>query len=122
MDHLLRAIFNGLRKTGRLDPEAIEMLVRSAMHQAGAAALTELLRFAAPTGDQRTLPCGCGQQALRLLGPTNLEKLDSPTASASLRDSGRIGPAAGSARRSLNHHRSRNTRTPSKLPTSRNSP
>jgi len=39
------------------------MLVRSAMHQAGAAALTELLRCAAPTGDQRTLPCGCGQQA-----------------------------------------------------------
>ncbi len=39
------------------------MLLRSAMHQAGAAALTELLRFAAPTADQRTLPCGCGQQA-----------------------------------------------------------
>ena len=63
IDHLLRAIFNGLRKTGRLDLEAVEMLVRSAMHQAGAAALTELLRFAEPTADQRTLPCGCGHQA-----------------------------------------------------------
>ena len=41
----LRVIFNGRRKTGALDLEAIEMAVRSAMHQAGAAALTELLQF-----------------------------------------------------------------------------
>ena len=39
------------------------MAVRSAMHQAGAAALTELLRFAVPPADQRTLPCSCGRQA-----------------------------------------------------------
>jgi len=44
-----------------MDLEAIEMLVRSAMHQAGATALTELLRF--PVPDQRTTPCACGQQA-----------------------------------------------------------
>jgi hypothetical protein len=31
------------------------------MHQAGARALTELLRFGAP--DQRLIPCACGQQA-----------------------------------------------------------
>jgi hypothetical protein len=37
------------------------MLVRSAMHRAGAAALTELLRF--PVPDQRTIPCPCGQLA-----------------------------------------------------------
>jgi hypothetical protein len=37
------------------------MLVRSAMHQAGATALTELLRV--PVPDQRTIPCPCGQQA-----------------------------------------------------------
>jgi len=43
--------------------EAIEMAVRSAMHQAGAAALTELLRFPAPSAELRTLPCACGQQA-----------------------------------------------------------
>ena len=43
--------------------EAIEMAVRSAMHQAGAAGLAELLRFAAPTVDQRAIPCSCGQQA-----------------------------------------------------------
>ena len=39
------------------------MAVRSALHQAGAAALSELLRLAAPTAEQRFLPCGCGQQA-----------------------------------------------------------
>jgi hypothetical protein len=59
----LRVIFSGRRKTGRLDLEAIEMVVRSALHQAGAAALTELLHFPAPAADQRTLPCPCGQQA-----------------------------------------------------------
>jgi hypothetical protein len=39
------------------------MAVRSAMHQAGATALTELLQFPAPSADQRTLPCSCGQKA-----------------------------------------------------------
>jgi hypothetical protein len=60
---LLHVIFNGRRKTGRLDLEAIEMAVRSAMHQAGATALTRLLQFAAPAADQRTLPCSCAHQA-----------------------------------------------------------
>jgi hypothetical protein len=59
----LRVIFNGRRRSGRLDLEAIEMAVRSALHQAGAAALSKLLRFPAPTADQRTLPCDCGHQA-----------------------------------------------------------
>jgi len=39
------------------------MAVRSAMHRAGAAALTELLRFPTPAADRRCLPCSCGQQA-----------------------------------------------------------
>jgi hypothetical protein len=56
-------IFNDRRKTGHLDLEAIEMAVRSAMHRAGAAALTQLLQFPAPTQDHRTLACPCGQQA-----------------------------------------------------------
>jgi hypothetical protein len=59
----LQVILNGRRRTGRLDLEAIEMAVRSAMHQAGAAALSQLLRFAEPTADQRTLPCDCGHKA-----------------------------------------------------------
>lgn len=56
-------IFNDRRKTGRLDLEAIEMAVRSALHQAGAAALTELLQLPAPPAGQRTIPCPCGHQA-----------------------------------------------------------
>ena len=59
----MRVIFQGRRKAGRLDLEAIEMAVRSAMHQAGAAALTELLQFPTPAADKRRLPCSCGHQA-----------------------------------------------------------
>ena len=39
------------------------MAVRSACHRAGAAALTEFLRFPAPTAEQRTLACRCGRKA-----------------------------------------------------------
>ena len=63
IDRILRVIFNGRSKSGRLDWEAIEMAVRSAMHRAGATALTELLQFPAPAADQRRLPCPCGHQA-----------------------------------------------------------
>jgi hypothetical protein len=58
---LLCTIFTGIRKSGHLDLEAIEMLMRSALHQAGASALAELLLF--PEPDQRAIPCACGQQA-----------------------------------------------------------
>jgi hypothetical protein len=60
----LRVIFAGRRKSGRVDLEAVEMLMRSALHHAGAAALTELLQFPAPAADQRRLPCRCGHSAL----------------------------------------------------------
>jgi hypothetical protein len=59
----LRVIFSGRRRAGHLDLEAIEMAVRSAMHHAGATALSELLQFPVPATGQRTLPCACGQQA-----------------------------------------------------------
>ena len=39
------------------------MAVRSAMHRAGVAALTELLHFPCPATEQRTVACPCGQQA-----------------------------------------------------------
>ena len=55
-------MFADRRKTGRLDLEAIEMAVRSAMHQAGAAALSQLLRFEPPAAEQRRLACPCGHQ------------------------------------------------------------
>jgi hypothetical protein len=59
----LRILCNGRRKSGHLELEPTEMTVRSAMHQAGAAVLTKLLEFAAPTAAQRTVSCSCGQQA-----------------------------------------------------------
>ena len=39
------------------------MLVRSALHQAGATALTQLLQFPAPAAEQRNVTCPCGHQA-----------------------------------------------------------
>jgi len=59
----LQVVFQGLRKTGHLDLEAVEMATRAAMHRAGAAALTELLQYPQPDAGQRTLPCACGHQA-----------------------------------------------------------
>jgi hypothetical protein len=59
----LRVIFNSRRKSGRLDLEATEMLMRSAVHHAGATALTRLLQFAAPVADRRSVPCSCGHPA-----------------------------------------------------------
>jgi len=40
------------------------MAIRSALHQAGAAALTELLRYDPPEPEQRTRPCPCGHTAV----------------------------------------------------------
>jgi hypothetical protein len=56
-------IFQGLHKAGRLDLEATEMAMRSAMHHAGATALSELLQFPVPATEQRSIPCSCGRQA-----------------------------------------------------------
>ena len=56
-------VFNARRKTGRWELEALEMAMRSAMHRAGAVALTKLLRFPPPAADQRNIPCTCGHQA-----------------------------------------------------------
>jgi hypothetical protein len=56
-------VFEDRRKTGRLDLEATETAMRSALHRAGAAALKQLLEFPVPDEEQRTLPCACGHQA-----------------------------------------------------------
>lgn len=63
VNELLRVAFQERRKTGRLDLEATEMALRSALHRAGAAALTKVLQSSVPAADQRTLPCACGGQA-----------------------------------------------------------
>ena len=56
-------IFQERRNTGRLDLEATEMAMRSAMHHAGATALRELLQFPIPAAELRSIPCPCGHQA-----------------------------------------------------------
>ncbi len=56
-------LFNGRRKTGHVDLEAVELMMRSAMHRAGAAGMTQLLRFPVPPPDKRALPCACGHTA-----------------------------------------------------------
>jgi hypothetical protein len=43
--------------------EAVESALRAALHRAGAAALTELLKFEPPADEQRQQPCSCGHQA-----------------------------------------------------------
>jgi hypothetical protein len=63
VDRLVSAIFRDRRKAGSLDLEAVETAVRSAMHQAGASALTQLLQYDPPDEDPRTLPCSCGPSA-----------------------------------------------------------
>jgi len=59
----LQRIFADRHKTGQLDLEAVEMAIRSTVHQTGADAVTELLRFPPPDDDHRRLPCPCGQTA-----------------------------------------------------------
>lgn len=77
-------IFQDRRKSGRLDLEAVETIIRSAMHQAGAAALTKLLQCDPPDKDHRMIPCSCGHSArykelrsktvLTVLGPVKLSR------------------------------------------------
>ncbi len=59
----LNVLFRGRRKTGHMDLEASEIIIRSAMHRVGAVGITQLLQFPAPPGEQRTVPCGCGHTA-----------------------------------------------------------
>jgi hypothetical protein len=63
VNQLLGRIFVQRRKDGRTDLEAVESALRTALHQAGAAALSELLQFEIPEADQRQLPCPCGHYA-----------------------------------------------------------
>ncbi len=56
-------IFQDRAKSGKLDLEAIEMALRSALHKAGAAALSQLLHCDAPVAGQRERACPCGRIA-----------------------------------------------------------
>ncbi len=55
IDALLRVIFTARHKTGVIDLEAVEMALRAALQQAGAAGLSQLLRTGVPGGIARTL-------------------------------------------------------------------
>ncbi len=84
VNQLLCRVFAQRRKHGRTDLEAVESALRAALHQAGAAALSELLQFEAPAADQRQLPCRCGHHAqyqeircksvLTMVGPAGLSR------------------------------------------------
>jgi hypothetical protein len=63
VNQLLARIFAEREKSGGTDLEAIEGALRASLHEAGTAALRELLQFEAPPPDQRQLPCSCGHQA-----------------------------------------------------------
>jgi hypothetical protein len=54
-------IFTARRKTGAMDLEAVEMALRAALQQAGAAGLSQLLRQESPA--EPHVPCSCGSQA-----------------------------------------------------------
>jgi hypothetical protein len=79
---MLGVVFGALRKTGHVDLEAVEMLVRGSMHQAGAASLSHLLSL--PVARSATVPCACGQaaryhdtrpkQCLTVLGRVRLDR------------------------------------------------
>jgi len=84
VNQLLQHVFAQRRKDGRTDLEAVETALRAALHQAGAAALTQLLQFEAPASAERQLLCGCGRRAqfqevrskplLTVVGPTRLSR------------------------------------------------
>ncbi len=58
VNQLLCRVFAQRRKEGRTDLEAVESALRAALHQAGAAVLTELLQFEAPAADLRRRAVG----------------------------------------------------------------
>jgi len=56
-------VFQARRNHGQIDLEAVETALRSAMHQAGASVLTQLLQYDPPDADHLTIPCLCGHSA-----------------------------------------------------------
>ena len=79
---MLQVVFAGVRKTGEIDLEAVEMLVRGSMHRAGAELLGRLI--SEPSPQAGSSPCVCGhaaryhdtrsRQMLTALGPVEFER------------------------------------------------
>jgi hypothetical protein len=63
VNRLLGRVFAQRRNSGRTDLEAVETALRVALHQAGSAALSQLLQYEAPAADRRQLSCPCGHHA-----------------------------------------------------------
>jgi hypothetical protein len=63
INQLLSRIFSERHNNGQTDLQAIEYARRTALHQAGRAALSQLLQSAVPAPDQPQLPCPRGQDA-----------------------------------------------------------
>jgi hypothetical protein len=63
VEHLFGRVWQGGDQSAPLDFEAVEMAVRSSVHQAGSAVLSQLLEFEAPSFEQRQRPCSCGHRA-----------------------------------------------------------
>jgi len=61
VSRLLQVVFTGRRNSGKVDLEAVEMLVRNTMHRAGAAVLERLLSMPSPEPEHVT--CSCGHSA-----------------------------------------------------------
>ena len=58
---MLAVVFTGWHKTGSIDLEAVETLIRHCMHQAGAETLSRVLSM--PGHRPAAVPCSCGRQA-----------------------------------------------------------
>lgn len=79
---LLQVVFGGVRKSERIDLEAIETLVRGSMHRAGASMLGRLL--SEPAAQTGSALCDCGHAAryhdtrarrlLTMLGPVEFQR------------------------------------------------
>jgi len=75
-------VFRDWHKTGSIDLEAVEILVRDSMHHAGAVTVQRLLCL--PESHSHRIPCACGQQAqyhetrrkqlLTMLGPVVFDR------------------------------------------------
>src|ERR1051326_3812729 len=64
VSRLLPLIFQQQHHSGKVDLEAIEMALRSALHHIGAVALGQWLPCQPPDAEERKQPCPCGQLAL----------------------------------------------------------
>jgi uncharacterized protein UPF0236 len=79
---LLQVVFTGASKSGGVDLESVEMLVRGSMHRAGAQMLGRLLSERSPAASQSRCDCGHAaryhdrrpRQVLTALGPVKFER------------------------------------------------